>query len=236
MIRWSVIRTSSPRRPASATSAWLVAPQSTVTTSSAAAAGNVSPDVRVDAQYLVDVVSSASVDVVTAATARVHDTRHEATVGVTAYNLRGSYIYPTENDWDSHTFSLGATHDLLRHNLTIGASLVYATNRIARDGFPAFYERLRSGGGEVFAAYTLSPRDLVTYAGELGLDAERFRDDLHAHTGADHVADDIDGADLSDVSGTPTFFINGHRHLGAYDIDTLAAAVKQAGAQAKLLA
>ena len=81
----------------------------------------------------------------------------------------------------------------------------------------------------------LSSRDLVTYAGELGLDVERFRDDLHAHTGADHVADDIDGADLSDVSGTPTFFINGRRHHGAYDIDTLSAAVKLAGARATLV-
>jgi Na+/H+ antiporter NhaA len=81
----------------------------------------------------------------------------------------------------------------------------------------------------------LTPPNLVTYAGELGLDVDRFRDDLHAHAGADHVADDIDGADLSDVSGTPTFFVNGRRHQGAYDIDSLAAAVKQAKAQASLV-
>jgi protein-disulfide isomerase len=82
----------------------------------------------------------------------------------------------------------------------------------------------------------LTPPDLVAYAGELGLDVERFRDDLRAHAGADHVADDIDGADLSDVSGTPTFFVNDRRHHGAYDIDSLAAAVKQAKAQASLVA
>jgi hypothetical protein len=38
-------------------------------------------------------------------------------------------------------------------------------------------------------------------------------------------------ADLSGVSGTPTFFINGHRHYGAYDIATLSAAVKAARAR-----
>jgi protein-disulfide isomerase len=42
---------------------------------------------------------------------------------------------------------------------------------------------------------------------------------------------DVDTADLSGVSGTPTFFINGRRHQGAYDINTLSAAVRVAGAQ-----
>ncbi|MCW2646093.1 MAG: sodium/proton antiporter, partial [Pseudonocardiales bacterium] len=31
--------------------------------------------------------------------------------------------------------------------------------------------------------------------------------------------------------GTPTFFINGQRHYGAYDIETLKVAVKTARAQ-----
>jgi protein-disulfide isomerase len=39
--------------------------------------------------------------------------------------------------------------------------------------------------------------------------------------GGPRVADDVDGADLSGVNGTPSFFINGRRHYGAYDIDTL---------------
>ena len=41
-------------------------------------------------------------------------------------------------------------------------------------------------------------------------------------------------ADLSGVSGTPTFFVNGRRHHGAYDIDTLSAAVKVARARAAI--
>jgi len=74
----------------------------------------------------------------------------------------------------------------------------------------------------------LRPMDLVRYAAELGLDVARFRDDLRRHTGAARVAEDVDSADLSGVSGTPTFFINERRHYGAYDIATLSAAVKTA--------
>ena len=45
-------------------------------------------------------------------------------------------------------------------------------------------------------------------------------------------AEDVDSADLSGVSGTPTFFVNGMRHYGAYDIETLKKAVHLAKARA----
>jgi len=80
----------------------------------------------------------------------------------------------------------------------------------------------------------LRPDDLIGYARELGLDVDQFTDDLRTHRGAARVAEDIDSADLSGVSGTPTFFINGQRHYGAYDIGTLSAAVRAAGARAVL--
>jgi len=80
----------------------------------------------------------------------------------------------------------------------------------------------------------LRPRDLISYAQELGLDFERFTDDLREHAGSARVAEDVDSADLSGVSGTPTFFINGRRHYGAYDIAALSQAVRAAGARATL--
>jgi protein-disulfide isomerase len=79
----------------------------------------------------------------------------------------------------------------------------------------------------------LTPMDLKRYAAELGLDTERFAADLRNHVGATRVAEDVDSADLSGVSGTPSFFINGRRHHGAYDIETLTAAVRAAYARAK---
>jgi Na+/H+ antiporter NhaA len=82
----------------------------------------------------------------------------------------------------------------------------------------------------------LAPGDLMQYAEQLGLDAERFSDDLREHKSAARVAEDVDSADISGVSGTPTFFINGQRHYGAYDIETLSKAVHTAGARATIRA
>ena len=81
----------------------------------------------------------------------------------------------------------------------------------------------------------LQPKDLVRYADQLGLDVETFTDALAQRAGAARVAEDVDSADLSGVSGTPTFFINGRRHYGAYDIDTLSTAVQAARARASLV-
>jgi Na+/H+ antiporter NhaA len=80
----------------------------------------------------------------------------------------------------------------------------------------------------------LDPDDLVGYAQQVGLDVERFAADVDRHAGAVRVAEDVDSADLSGVSGTPTFFVNGRRHYGAYDSASLAAAVRAAGARATL--
>jgi protein-disulfide isomerase len=80
----------------------------------------------------------------------------------------------------------------------------------------------------------LRKTDLVRYAAELGLDVDRFADELRRRVYAPRVDGDVDGADLSGVSGTPTFFVNGHRHNGAFDLASLSAAVKAAGARAKL--
>ena len=82
----------------------------------------------------------------------------------------------------------------------------------------------------------LRPGDLTGYAKRLGLDIERFTDDLNKHSGAARIAEDVDTADLSGVSGTPTFFVNGRRHAGAYDIETLTLAVRTARARAAIAA
>ena len=82
----------------------------------------------------------------------------------------------------------------------------------------------------------LTPANLMRYAGQIGLDTEQFAGDLRKHSGRGRVAEDVDSADLSSVSGTPTFFINGQRHYGAYDIATLSAAVKAARVRAAISA
>lgn len=74
----------------------------------------------------------------------------------------------------------------------------------------------------------LDERDLMRHAGEIGLDVEAFRRDPARRRGARRIAEDVDSADLSGVSGTPTFFVNGRRHHGAYDVATLPRAVARA--------
>jgi len=78
----------------------------------------------------------------------------------------------------------------------------------------------------------LTAKDLIRHAAEIGLNADQFTQAMRERTGQPKVISDVDSADLSSVSGTPTFFINGRRHHGAYDIDTLSAAVRAARARA----
>jgi Na+/H+ antiporter NhaA len=80
----------------------------------------------------------------------------------------------------------------------------------------------------------LRKADLVRYATELVLDVDRFVDELRQRVHASRVDGDVDGADLSGVSGTPSFFVNGRRHQGAFDLVSLTAAVKAAKVTAKL--
>jgi protein-disulfide isomerase len=82
----------------------------------------------------------------------------------------------------------------------------------------------------------LTVRDLVSYAEELGLDVDRFREYLRKGRGAGRIAEDVDSADASNVSGTPSFFINGMRHYGAYDVATLSREVRAARARAAVRA
>ena len=81
----------------------------------------------------------------------------------------------------------------------------------------------------------LEPVDLMRYARELGLDVDRFWDDVRESRNADRIADDVASADASGVTGTPAFFINGRRHEDAYDVDTLTARVRGARWRANLL-
>jgi Na+/H+ antiporter NhaA len=76
----------------------------------------------------------------------------------------------------------------------------------------------------------LQLHDLIRYASDLRLDSQRFGAQLRKHAGAARIAEDVDSADLSGVSGTPTFFINGRRHYGSYDITALTTAVLAAKA------
>jgi Na+:H+ antiporter, NhaA family len=68
--------------------------------------------------------------------------------------------------------------------------------------------------------------DIVAAAARIGLDAERIGADLEAETFAAEVQADVDSGTAAGVSGTPTFFVNGFRHRGAFDAQSLIAALE----------
>jgi len=74
----------------------------------------------------------------------------------------------------------------------------------------------------------LEDQDLLEYATELGLDVARFADDMAEHRHAARVREDFTSGIRSGVNGTPSFFINGVRHDGGYDLATLLAAIEEA--------
>jgi Na+/H+ antiporter NhaA len=72
--------------------------------------------------------------------------------------------------------------------------------------------------------------DIYRYANELGLDLERFDQDVRVHpTKVLHrVQDDAQDAELMDLKSTPTFFVNGKRHKGPWDAASLIRALEAA--------
>jgi len=71
---------------------------------------------------------------------------------------------------------------------------------------------------------------LLAYADALDLDVDRFAQELASDVHAARVREDFMSGVRSGVNGTPTFFINGRRHDGGYDPQTLLAAIAAAAA------
>ena len=72
----------------------------------------------------------------------------------------------------------------------------------------------------------LEPADLQRYATEVGLDVSRFDRDRSSSEIAQRIERDIASGERSGVEeGTPTFFVNGIRHEGRYDLESLRAAI-----------
>ena len=62
----------------------------------------------------------------------------------------------------------------------------------------------------------------------LKLSTTALRQALEQRTFEARVRADFKGGVRSGVNGTPTFFINGHRHDGSFDFETLVSAIHQA--------
>jgi protein-disulfide isomerase len=72
----------------------------------------------------------------------------------------------------------------------------------------------------------LDYESLLGYAEELGLDLERFAAEMDNHVYEPRVREDFISGVRSGVNGTPTFFINGVRHEGSFDFETMLEAIR----------
>jgi NhaA family Na+:H+ antiporter len=73
----------------------------------------------------------------------------------------------------------------------------------------------------------LGDEDLLLYAAELNLEISQFANELASRRYAPRVWQDVVSGTQSGVQGTPTFFINGERHTGGYDLSSLLDAVER---------
>jgi len=74
---------------------------------------------------------------------------------------------------------------------------------------------------------TLDDQHLVQYAAEVGLDTERFERELSEHVYEDRVREDFVSGVRSGVNGTPSFYINGVRYDGPWDVESLLAEMEK---------
>ena len=140
----------------------------TIGTATTAIRGTAFDVLTVKGRYLADMITSASVDVVSAATGRWDEVRHEAEGGLIyadgTNTVSGTYIYSIENDWDSHTAAVGVGRDFFQHTLTLGLGGNFVFNNVGRQDDEVFEERLLIGGGTASMAVVASRNDLISLA------------------------------------------------------------------------
>ncbi len=73
----------------------------------------------------------------------------------------------------------------------------------------------------------LEPQSLMGYASDLDLNLPQFQLELAEHRHRPRVREDFSSGVRSGVNGTPTFFINGRRHDGPWDLESLRAAIEE---------
>ncbi len=69
---------------------------------------------------------------------------------------------------------------------------------------------------------SLKKADLIKYAEKLGLNMEQFKSDLESGKFKDEVVKDFEDGEVAGVDGTPCFFINGTKVVGAQPYEKFA--------------
>jgi Protein of unknown function (DUF3570) len=143
------------------------------------ASADVAPDTQVTLGYVADVVTSASVDIVSQASATtIHDTRHQVSGSVAqtfgALKVHGGYSYSRENDYLSNTLSVGAERELFDKDTTLGIGYALSLNTVGRAEDMNFERSLDVQSLSLTWTQIVTPRVLTQVTYELG-DAEGFQ-------------------------------------------------------------
>lgn len=136
-------------------------------------AATIDDTVRIEAAHGVDIWTGASVDVVSAATTAIHETRHEIQAGASytrgTASVGGSYRYSTEPDYRSHGGVLRGAIDFAQKNTTLALALFGSRDTVGRAHDPGFVEPQSSVGGRITYTQVLHPRAI----GELSWETTR---------------------------------------------------------------
>jgi len=138
--------------------------------STTAVAGKLSPVdfLTFKGRYIADVVTSASVDVVSAATkVAFDDLRHEGTGSIGYQDGTNTasltYVRSTEHDWASHSVSGAYARDFLNHQLTVGIGGGFTANDVGRADDLNFHRSLYQGSASLNVGLVASKRDLFNF-------------------------------------------------------------------------
>lgn len=138
------------------------------------AQADVTPTTEVQAGYVADVVSSASVDIVTQASKiTIHDVRHQGSLGASKilgdWTARGGYIFSTENDYTSNNFSLGVERRLAENATTLALGYQLSLDQVGRAGDANFGRSLTAQSVSATWTQVLTPDLAMQLSYELGI-------------------------------------------------------------------
>ena len=148
------------------------------------AQADVTPTTNVTAAYVVDIVTSASIDLVTQASARtIHDVRHQGSLGASQilreWSVSGGYVYSTENDYASHGVNAGLERRLFNNNTTLAGGYSLSLNKVGRARDLSFSRDLQvqtlGGTWTQILTPTLATQVAYTFAAADGYQASPYR-------------------------------------------------------------
>lgn len=133
-------------------------------------AGKVEDALSLETTYTMDAWTGASIDVRTAATQAIHETRHEINAGagyeLSDVTVSGSYRYSTEDDYTSHGGVVGTALDFAGNDANVALQAFGSLDSVGRAGDPSFDESQTSLGGRATLTQALSSETTAQMAWE----------------------------------------------------------------------